>query len=74
MEAIDFRTQKEKEREIRDNSICANYLALAEKYPYVRPARIFERLSEKYKMSAIAIRLVIIKNGIITPKQRSKNA
>lgn len=74
MEAIDFRTQKEKEREIRDNSICADYLALAAQHPDVRPARLFKRLAEKYKMSAIAIRLVIIKHGIITPKQNSKNA
>lgn len=73
MEAIDFRTEKEKEREIRDNSICADYLELADKHPDVRPARLFKRLSEKYKMSAIAIRLVIIKQGIITPKQNSKN-
>lgn len=61
---LNLKTKQEIEKENKYETICSAYGDLTKKYPKASPTRKFKTLAEKFNMSDMGIRRIIIKKGL----------
>ena len=64
VEMVDIRTQHEKERDARHESICQMFLDWSNEHPELAPHRIMSVIANQYKMSVPGIKSIIVRNGL----------
>lgn len=74
MATLDFRTDKQKERDINDQRIRAKYESICHQHADLTPTRIMKTMAKAGiggYTSMLAIRASLIRSGAYTPTPRS---
>ena len=62
---VDIRTKCEIERDQKHAQIITDYLALMQQVPEASPNRLMTKVAEKYGMTTMGVRGILLRNNII---------
>lgn len=71
MTTVDLRTPVQKRRDARHSAICSEYTRMLELNPSFSPYRVMSGVARQMEMTVAGIRLILMKNGLYTAKQKS---
>lgn len=64
-----MRTQKERERDDRNESVCQLYLQLRNEQPQAAPYRIFSAIAQKHNLSQMGVMRIVERAGLYQPNR-----
>lgn len=70
MEAL--KTKREKQKEKLHGDVCNTYTVMREMYATAKPSRVMNAVADKYSITPMWVRNILIRNGLYHPKRHEK--